>query len=130
MIAGTALVAAAALAVASCQSATPSAQSAALEQRIAASQGAEVSRICFTNTLQGWRELKRDALLVRTTGDDWFKVDLAGSCDADWAGGTLAVMSRTSASSCLSPGDRVQAQNLTFSSCTIDAIYEWNEKKP
>ncbi len=125
-----AIVVAAALAVASCQSATPSAQSAALEERIAASQGAEVSRICFTRNVESWTPLKRDALLVRTTGDDWFKVDLAGSCDADWAGGTIAVMSRTEASSCLSAGDSVQAQNLTYANCIVDAIYEWSEKKP
>lgn len=125
-----AMIVAAALAVVSCQSATPSAQSAALEQRIAASQGAEVSRICFTRNVESWTPLKRDALLVRTIGDDWFKVDLVGSCDADWAGSTIAVMARTEASSCLASGDSVQAQNLTFANCRVDSIYEWSEKKP
>lgn len=115
----------AALAVASCQSATQSAQGAALQQRIAASQGAAVEQVCFTGADQDWDSLRRDVLLLEEN-KSWYMLDLAGSCDAEWAHARIAEKSGVEGSACLSAGDPVQSHDLNGTSiCRVESIHAW-----
>lgn len=99
-----------------------------LQAEIAARQGAEVNQICFTRSIDGWRELGDDALLVREGIDDWYKLDLAGVCAPDWAFNAIAIETRTG-SSCLTRGDHVTIPNSPLDGrCTIMSIHEWDEE--
>jgi hypothetical protein len=126
-----ALIAVASMAAA-CQTAEQRAQtSAALEREIAARQGEEVDRVCFTGNINSWRPLGRDAVLVRQSVRDWYKLDLLGACQPDWALTTIALRTRPSGSSCLTRGDTLITNEPNVrSSCFIDAIHVWNEDAP
>jgi hypothetical protein len=122
---------AAAFGLAACQTAaereTADAETAAL---IAARQGAEVDRICFTGNINGWNELSRNAILLEEGVNDWYKVDLVGTCEPEWAFNTIAIASRPAGSSCLTRGDRITTDDRNVSGvCYIDRIYEWDETK-
>jgi hypothetical protein len=126
-----ALIAAAA-ALAACATAEQRAEvDAALEREIAARQGDEVDRICFTSNINGWRPLGRDAVLIRQSVRDWYKLDLVGPCEPEWAFNTIAIRSRPTGSSCLTPGDTLATDDRTMpGTCFIDAIHVWNEDAP
>lgn len=120
-IAGTAAM------LAACQTAAERAvANEALASEIALRQGERVGQICFLNTIDGWRALGRNALLIRE-GRDWYKLDLTGSCEPDWAFNAIAVRTR-GASSCLSRGDRIDTLDTAVpGSCIITSIYEWDD---
>jgi hypothetical protein len=126
-----ALIGAATLATA-CQTAGDRAQvSAELEREIAARQGEEVDRVCFAGNINGWRPLGRDAVLIRQSVRDWYKLDLIGTCEPEWAFNTIAIESRPSGASCLTPGDALTTDDRTVAGrCFIDAIHVWNEDAP
>jgi hypothetical protein len=118
-----------AVALAGCQTAADRAgRQDRLEAEIAARQGAEVDRICFARSVNGWRPLGRDALLLRHSGDRWYKVDLAGTCDPEWAFNAIGIETRPAGSSCLSRGDHISTPDTpTDGRCVIIAIHEWDE---
>ena len=104
---------------------------AAVEREIAARQGEEVNRICFARQIDSWRALDRRSILLRNGVRDWYKLDLIGSCEPDWAFNAIAVRSRPAASSCLSPGDQIITDDAAVSgTCSISRIYEWDEDAP
>lgn len=128
-----AMCALAAAAVAACGT-TQSYQEreAALAAEAAARQGEEVNQICFSQSINGWREFGDDAILLRKGVNDWYKLDLSGTCEPDWAMNAIALHG-FGASSCLSRGDRVTTPDApgSFSgSCFITRIYEWDEDAP
>lgn len=99
-----------------------------LEAEIAAKQGERVDRICFTRSVRGWRELGDDAVLLRRGVNDWYQVNLSGTCQPEWAFNAIAVRTRPAGSSCISRGDRIDTPDAPISgSCLITEIYEWNE---
>jgi hypothetical protein len=122
----------AALGVAACQTEEERAASEAeLQQLIAARQGAEVDRICFSQQINGWSPLGRDAVLIRKSVNDWYKLSLSGTCQPEWAFNTIAIRSRPTGSSCLTRGDRLTTDDRTVPGvCFIDAIHEWDEDAP
>ena len=125
-------VSAAALAAAACQSpeaAERAAQNQAeLDRLIAVRQGPEVDRICFSGQINSWSELSRDSILLRRGVNDWYKVDLNGTCNPQWAFNSIALASRPSGTSCITPGDRITTDEPEIGGvCLIDAIYEWDE---
>jgi hypothetical protein len=126
-------LAAVALAAAACQSSqqVETERSAALEAEIAARQGAEIDRVCFTRNINGWRPLGRRAVLVRQSVRDWYMLDLVGSCEPAWAFNTIALRSRPAGGSCLTRGDTLITDDVAVPGrCMIDAIYEWDEGAP
>lgn len=124
--------AAVALLAAGCQSSSESAarQDDEIARLTAARQGAEVDRICFASNINGWSPLGRDAVLLERGVNDWFKVELTGTCDPEWAFNTIALRSRPAGSSCLTRGDRITTDDQTVPGvCYVDRIYEWDETR-
>jgi hypothetical protein len=118
--------------LAGCQTSVESAarQDDEIARLVAARQGAEVDRICFTSNINGWSELGRDAILLERGVNDWFKVDLTGTCDPEWAFNTIAISSRPAGSSCLTRGDRIHTDDRDIPGvCYVQSIYEWDETK-
>lgn len=103
-------------------------EEARFAEEIAARQGERVDRICFTRSINGWREFGEDAVLLRKGVDDWYKLDLSGVCDPEWAINAIAVKTRPAGSSCVSRGDEIKTFDQPIDgTCFITAIYEWNE---
>lgn len=126
--------AAALLGAAACQTEQSQAARAAADAEtqalIAARQGAEVDRLCFTSNINGWNELSRSAILLERGVNDWYKVDLTGTCDPQWAFNAIGIVSRPAGSSCLTRGDRLVTDDQTVPGvCYVDRIYEWDETK-
>lgn len=124
-----------AVSAAACQ-ATPEQQAARAtadaetEALIALRQGAEIDRLCFTNNIRGWSELSRSAILLEEGVNDWYKIDLTGTCRPEWAFNAIGIVSRPAGSSCLSRGDRLITDDETVPGvCYVDRIYEWDETK-
>ncbi len=124
-------LAATAVALAGCQSAGNQTQTRQeLAAEIAAKQGPEVSEICFIRNIDGWRELGRKSLLLGRGVNDWFQVELTGTCDPQFAFDAITLESRP-ATSCLGRGDKINTPDSAVSgSCFISRIYEWNEDAP
>ncbi|MGD2132716.1 MAG: DUF6491 family protein [Maricaulaceae bacterium] len=116
------------LALAGCQSTTTAAErEAQREMEIAARQGEQVDRICFTRNIRGWREFGDDAVLLEAGLNDWYKVDLSGFCQPDQAFDTIAIESRGGV--CLNRGDNISTPDAPLGGrCFIDHIYEWDEE--
>lgn len=122
----------AALTLAACETtAAHSEKSAALDKEVAAKKGDEVSQICFTSNIGGWRALDRNRLLLRKNIHDWYLLELSGTCDPDLAMNAIGLRTRPSSSPCLSRGDRIETYDTAVGgSCIINRIYEWNDKAP
>ncbi|MCG8440261.1 MAG: DUF6491 family protein [Caulobacterales bacterium] len=123
-----ALVSAAAAIVAGCQTIAqapePDPELAAL---VEARQGEEVDRICFTRSINNWRALGRDSLLLEKGVNDWFKVDVSGTCDPKFAFEFIALSPR-GGSSCLTRGDRIDTDaSPPRGFCLISRMYRWDE---
>lgn len=100
-----------------------------IEAEIAARQGKEVDRICFARQINGWRAIGEHAVLLEKGVNDWYKLDLVGTCRPEWAFNAIAVRTRPAGSLCLSKGDRIETFTTPMvESCAIVAIYEWDEK--
>ncbi len=127
-----ALLSAVALLVASCavtpeQAAEREAREAAFQAELDAGRGESVSRICFTRSIDSYRALDDDNLLLRSGVNEWHLLELAGSCRPDWAFNAIGVQTR-GASSCLSRGDAIITEdNGLGGRCLISRIYEWDE---
>ncbi len=95
---------------------------------IAVRQGERVNRICFNRSVNGWREFGRKSLLLRRGVNEWYKLDLAGTCDPEWAFNAIGVRTFPG-SSCISRGDDIVTRDAGFTgTCKIMAIYEWDEE--
>lgn len=116
--------------LAGCQTAEDSAErEARLQAEIAARQGAEVNRVCFTRNINGWRPLGDDAILVRARIDDWYQLNLSGTCDPEWAFNAIVLESRPAGGSCVSRGDHITTPETPISGrCVITSIHEWDEE--
>ncbi len=101
----------------------------ALEAEIKAKQGEPVRRVCFTRSINGWRALGRKSLLLSKGVNDWYKLDLVGTCDPKWAFDTIAIQTRPAGASCLTRGDRIATPDRAVSgNCVITDIYRWDDK--
>jgi hypothetical protein len=62
-----------------CRPCSEPTQDANLQAQIAARQGAQVDRVCFTREIDGWCELGDGAILIENGANDLFKLDLLGT---------------------------------------------------
>ncbi len=94
-------------------------------------RGEEVKKVCFTNTIDGFGETTKRAVVIREGRDRYLVETFPGCFDLDWAQ-SLAINSFTS---CLSKGDKIFASDSAFGfdkrdighqSCRVKAIYEWD----
>lgn len=115
--------------LAGCQTAEEyAAAESRLQSEIAAKQGQRVDRLCFTRSINGWRELGKKAVLIEKGVNDWYKLDLLGTCQPEWAFNAIALKTRPAGSSCLSRGDEIATFDQPIDGdCVITAIYEWDE---
>lgn len=93
-------------------------------------RGAEIDRVCFASSIDGFGETTRRAVVIRE-GRDRYLIETFGGCfDLDWAQ-SLGI---DTFSSCLTKGDRIFASDSAFGfdkqdlrqSCRVKAIYEWD----
>lgn len=94
-------------------------------------RGEEVKRICFSNSIDGFGETSKRAVVVSEGLDQYLIETFPGCFDLDWAQ-ALAI---DSFSSCLTKGDRIVPFDSPFGNshrsnqtngCRVKAIYEWN----
>ena len=93
-----------------------------------------VDRICFTRTIDRFRENQRRTVIVTRSVDDDYLLVLR-NCPQLRNAQSLALTGRTS---CLRDDDRIIVSESVFDlrgpgqigplSCQIDAIYAWNEE--
>lgn len=116
-------------ALAACQTAEEfAAEEERLQAEIAAKQGERVDRICFTQSINGWRELGDDAVLLRKNVNDWYKLDISGTCDPEWAFNAIAIETRPAGAHCVSRGDQIRTFDTAIDGrCFITAIHEWDD---
>ncbi len=120
------LLCGAVLTLGACQSYTNTAEDERVEAEIAAKQGEQVSRICFAQTIDGWRELSDDAILVEKGVNDWYKLNLAGTCQPEWAFNAIAIETR--GTSCITEGDRIRTDEQPLGgTCFVTSIYKWHD---
>lgn len=93
--------------------------------------GAEVKQVCFTNNIDSWNDVDNDrnAVILRMTTRDYYKLKISGGCDPQWAMSTLAVITR-GGSNCYTRGDRIKTDGDPFrgygSACVITQINKWD----
>lgn len=93
--------------------------------------GDKVSQVCFTRNIHSWDNVDNDrnALILKMTNREAYKLKLSVGCDPDWAMSHIAVISRGGAS-CYSAGDTIRTDATTSrdyrSVCTITRINKWD----
>jgi len=116
------------LVLGACVYAQSDAADEAIEAEIEAKQGAEVDRLCFVQSINGWKALGKDFLLLKKAVNDWYKLDLLGTCHPEWAFDAIAILPQPSTSVCLRPGDQIRTFDSPASgSCMISKIHTWDE---
>lgn len=94
-------------------------------------RGKAVKKVCFTNSIDGFGETTKRAVIIREGRDRYLVETFPGCFDLDWAQ-SLAI---NSFSSCLTKGDKIFASDSAFGfdkrdigsqSCRVKAIYEWD----
>ncbi|PQA86178.1 DUF6491 family protein [Hyphococcus luteus] len=121
------LMSGAVLSLAACQ-AYPDKTDDSLQAEIAQKQGEEVSRICFARTINSWRPLGDDAVLIEQGVNDWYQLSLSGACKPEWAFDAIAL--KTRGSSCITKGDKISTpDSITGGPCFITDMHEWNEPR-
>jgi len=116
--------------MASCTSTEPEEQLVSIENdpRI----GEKVQQACFINSINSWSNVDNDnkALLIHMNRKQKYKLNLTGTCDADWAIYRIAIIGK-SGSTCLQRGDklRTDANTMRGMSCTIMSINKWHPEK-
>ena len=94
--------------------------------------GEKVDRICFQQSINGWREADghRRAVLLERGVNNWYFVKLSGACHArDFRfAQTIGIESRP-AGGCLRRGDviLVRGGGDFVNRCHIRGIYQWDE---
>lgn len=98
--------------------------------------GERVDRICFSRSVDGFRENTRRTLIVERGVNDEYLIETAGSC-YDLKNAQSLSFDTFGASSCISKGDSIYAYDSVFGPdrtntptirCPISAIYEWHEE--
>ena len=93
--------------------------------------GEEVTQVCFYRDLDSWNNVDNDrnAVIIKMTNRDTYKLKLSGSCDPGWADLRMAIIARGGAN-CFSRGDRIRTDGDPSqgrgSGCTISKIHKWN----
>lgn len=94
--------------------------------------GDKVHQACFINSIRSWSSVDNDdnALLIHLNSKKKYKLNLIGTCDADWAMYMIAIIGKTG-SSCVQRGDKLKtdANTMRGMSCTIMSINEWHPEK-
>ena len=102
-------------------------------------RGEEVDHICFASTIDGFRTLKGvdDAVLLERGVNDWYYVELVGTCSESQLrfAQSVAIVSRPSGG-CVTRGDTLVFSDSAFfndrpierNRCVIRRIYKWDEK--
>jgi len=91
-------------------------------------QGAEVKNICFQSQIRNWSALDRRAVIVEKGVNDYYKLDLAGTCDPQDAFNSIGLISRPAGGSCLETGDQlVTDSRYPGGTCSITRIFKWNK---
>jgi len=94
--------------------------------------GDKVQQACFINSINSWSNVDNDhnALLIHMNSRQKYKLNLAGTCDADWAIYRIAIIGK-SGSACVQRGDRLRtdANTMRGMSCTIMSINKWHPEK-
>lgn len=95
--------------------------------------GAEVNKVCFSRSIDGFRENHRGSVVLTRGVSDHFLVLVSGCPSLDRAQ-SIGLANKTS---CLRRSDRLEVSDSVFSpsgsfpgvpdSCFIDSIFEWNE---
>lgn len=103
---------------------------ARLAAEIKARQGEPVNQICFTRSIDGWKSLGRKSLLLSKGVNEWYKLDLSGTCDPQWAFNAIGIETHPTGALCLSKGDEIKTFNNPgqHETCFITDIYKWNDK--
>ena len=97
------------------------------EKTVDPRQGEKVNQVCFAGSISGWRENGRRSILINRGVNDWYKLDLAGACDPDWAFGSIG-LETWAGSGCISRGDKIHTNDSNIpGTCVITGIYKWNE---
>lgn len=92
--------------------------------------GEEVNQVCFTRSIDSWNDVDNDrnAVIIKMSNREYYKLKISGGCDPQWAMTTIAVISR-GGSGCYSRGDRIKTDADPFrgygSACVITAINKW-----
>jgi len=94
--------------------------------------GEKVQQACFINSIRSWSNVANDnnALLIHMNRKQMFKLNLTGTCDADWAIYRIAIIGKTG-SACVQRGDKLttDANTMRGMSCTIMSINKWHPEK-
>ncbi len=95
--------------------------------------GEEVTNLCFTRSISGFKRYGKDALILRRSVKDRYLVTFSGICSNLRSVQAVKLASR---SSCLSRGDVILVSDSAFFTdntgfgierCMIKRIYQWNE---
>ena len=93
--------------------------------------GEKVSQVCFTRNIHSWDNVDNDrnAVILKMTNREAYKLKLSVGCDPDWAMSHIAVISRGGAN-CYSAGDRIVSDATRSqgygSACTITRVNKWD----
>lgn len=93
--------------------------------------GEKVSQVCFTRNIHSWDNVDNDrnAVILKMTNREAYKLKLSVGCDPDWAMSHIAVIPRGGAN-CYSAGDRIitdATRSQSYgSACTITRINKWD----
>ncbi len=94
--------------------------------------GDKVQQACFINSIDSWSNVDNDrnALLIRMNSRLTYKLNLSGTCDADWAIYQVAIIGK-SGSACVQRGDKIitDANTMRGMSCTIMGINKWHPEQ-
>lgn len=86
--------------------------------------GESVNSICFTRQINDWQPLGDRALILQHGLDDYYRVELIGTCDVRDAFLNLQVETR--AGSCLNTGDEVRFNNRPGEVCSVGDMHRWH----
>jgi hypothetical protein len=87
-------------------------------------QGPEVSSICFTRQIDSWQPFGDSGFILRRGMNDYFLVEVAGTCRVRDAFAGIQLNARTG--TCLTVGDTIRFRNDQGLPCSISDIYEWH----
>lgn len=128
-------VAASALALAATACSTTEADTEAEAWRTDARLGEKVDRICFSSSIDNFREATRNSVIVTKGVSDDYLIEMLGSCH-DLRNAMSLSLDTFGGSSCIGKGDSIYAYDSVFGPdetdlrpmrCPISAIYEWDE---
>ncbi|HLT64014.1 MAG TPA: DUF6491 family protein, partial [Pseudohongiella sp.] len=87
-------------------------------------QGERVNSLCFSRSINSWHELSPSSVILRVNRNDYYRVDLIGTCRPENAFSTISIQSRNGM--CLAAGDTISFDNdFAADSCSVTNIYHW-----